>query len=134
MNPQTTFQPLYTRHVSGCIIVASTSNPKSLERAYRWKEVFDKKTKVPDEPSVPTTIFINHDHVSSNRSSMIIQTRKMYGKIVDDDVVNAERASDSDLSTKLIKIEPEKSSPRFAKSGEKLGEKLESYVDSENIK
>lgn len=27
INPKTTFQPLYTRHVSGCIVVANTSNP-----------------------------------------------------------------------------------------------------------
>jgi hypothetical protein len=61
MNPHTTFQPLYTRHVSGCIIVANTSNPKSLERAHKWKEMFDLKTKVPNEPPIPATIFINHD-------------------------------------------------------------------------
>lgn len=61
MNPQTTFQPLFVRHVSGCIIVANTSNPKSIERAYKWKMMFDKMTKIPDEPSVPATLFINHD-------------------------------------------------------------------------
>lgn len=61
MTPHTTFQPLYTRHVSGCIIVANTSNPKSLERAHKWKEMFDLRTKVSDEPGVPCTIFINHD-------------------------------------------------------------------------
>jgi hypothetical protein len=88
--------------------VASTSNPKSLERAYRWKEVFDKKTKVPDEPSVPTTIFINHDHVSSNRSSLMIDTGKIFRTIVDDDVVSPERASESDLTSAPIEIEVEK--------------------------
>jgi len=61
MNPQTTFQPLFIRHVSGCIIVAKTSNPKSLQRAHRWKEIFDKKTKVNGEPSIPACLFINHD-------------------------------------------------------------------------
>jgi hypothetical protein len=80
--------------------VASTSNRKSLERAYRWKEVFDKKTKVPDEPPVPTTIFINHDHVSSNRSPTLIKSGNMFGKIEDDDVVSPERASESDLTSK----------------------------------
>ena len=62
MNAQTTFQPLYTRHVSGCVIVANTSNPRSLELAHRWKGFFDKKTKTPNEPSIPATLFINHDH------------------------------------------------------------------------
>jgi signal recognition particle receptor subunit beta len=96
MNPQTTFQPLYTRHVSGCIIVANTSNPKSLERAFRWKEVFDKKTKVPDEPPVPATIFINHDHISSKRTPS--QIKVMLGRVEDDDVVSAEKISESDLT------------------------------------
>ena len=85
--------------------MASTSNPKSLERAYRWKEVFDKRTKVADEPSVPATIFINHDHVSSYRSSTMIKNSKMFGKIEDDDVVSPERASESDLTSKPIEIE-----------------------------
>ena len=97
MNPQTTFQPLHTRHVSGCIIVASTSNPKSLERAFRWKEVFDKKTKVPDEPPVPATIFINHDHISTKRNQ-VKTPRVMYGKVEDDDVLSAEKISESDLT------------------------------------
>ena len=60
-DPKTTFQPLYTRNVSGCIIVANTSNPKSIKRAIRWKQQFDRTTKIPDEPSIPCTIFINHD-------------------------------------------------------------------------
>ena len=78
--------------------MASTSNPKSLERAFRWKEVFDKKTKVPDEPSIPATIFINHDHVSSNRSQMMIKSGIMFGIIEDDDVVSPNMASESDLT------------------------------------
>jgi hypothetical protein len=41
--------------------VANTSNTKSLERAYKWKEFFDKKTKIPNEPVIPAAIFINHD-------------------------------------------------------------------------
>ena len=61
MNAQTTFQPLYIRRVSGCIIVANASTTKSLERAYKWKEFFDKKTKIPNEPVIPAAIFINHD-------------------------------------------------------------------------
>lgn len=65
MNAQTTFQPLYTRHCSGCVIVANTSNPRSIENAYRWKDFFDKKTKVPNEPPIPSTLFINHDHCES---------------------------------------------------------------------
>jgi len=61
INPKTTFQPLYTRHVSGCIVVANTSNPDSIVKASLWKEQFDKITKVKDEPSIPCTLFINHD-------------------------------------------------------------------------
>ena len=61
MNPSSTFQPLYIRHVSGCIVVARASCKKSLERAFRWKELFDKKTQTGDEPKVPCCIFINHD-------------------------------------------------------------------------
>ena len=76
--------------------MANTSNPKSLEKAYRWKEVFDKKTKVPDEPPVPATIFINHDHVSSMRKPS--HPNGMMSKVCDDDVVSAERVSESDLS------------------------------------
>ena len=60
-NPESTFQPLYTRNVSGCIIMANTSNPVSIKKAYAWKEHFDKMTKVKDEPPVPCTLFINHD-------------------------------------------------------------------------
>ena len=115
MNPQTTFQPLYTRHVSGCIIVANTSNPKSLERAYRWKEVFDKKTKVPDEPPVPATIFINHDHISSKRSPSQIKVM-LRGKVEDDDVVSAERISESDLTTTPGNMDGAKQSPSFTNS------------------
>ena len=63
LNAQTTFQPLYIRHVSGCIIVCNTSNSKSIENAYRWKEEFDKRTKLPDEPGLPCCLFINHDHL-----------------------------------------------------------------------
>jgi hypothetical protein len=61
INPKTTFQPLFTRHVSGCIVVANTSNPASITKAAKWKEQFDKMTKVKDEPSIPCTLFINHD-------------------------------------------------------------------------
>lgn len=61
MNPQNAFQPLCIRHVSGCIIVANTSNPKSLERACKWKKLFDQKTKTSDESPIPATLFINHD-------------------------------------------------------------------------
>ena len=61
INPKTTFQPLYTRHVSGCIVVANSSNPDSIAKAAVWKEQFDKITKVKDEPSIPCTLFINHD-------------------------------------------------------------------------
>ena len=71
MNAQTTFQPLYTRHCSGCVIVANTSNPRSIENAYRWKDFFDKKTKVPNEPPIPSTLFINHDHCESEQSPLI---------------------------------------------------------------
>ena len=62
LNAQTTFQPLYIRHVAGCVIVANTSNPRSLELAYRWKDFFEKKTKIPNEAAVPICLFINHDH------------------------------------------------------------------------
>lgn len=72
--------------------------------------MFDKKTKVPDEPCVPATIFINHDHVSSMRTPIIITKSNMFGsKIVeDDDVVSPERASESDLTGKPIDIEQQK--------------------------
>jgi hypothetical protein len=76
--------------------VANTSNPKSLERAARWKDIFDKKTKVPDEPSIPATIFINHDHVSSQRSPTALKVGVLQ-RIEDDDVISPERASESDL-------------------------------------
>lgn len=118
MSPQTTFQPLYTRHVSGCIIVANTSNPKSLERAFRWKEVFDKKTKVPDEPPVPATIFINHDHISSKRTTQTLN-RVMYGKVEDDDVLSAEKISESDLTANPDNIDALKQSPSFQNSLQK---------------
>ena len=118
MSPQTTFQPLYTRHVSGCIIVANTSNPKSLERAFRWKEVFDKKTKVPDEPPVPATIFINHDHISSKRATQTLN-RVMYGKVEDDDVLSAEKISESDLTANPDNIDALKQSPSFQNSLQK---------------
>ena len=61
VNPQSTFNPLFTRHVSGCIVVANTSNPASITKAAQWKEQFDQQTKVYDEPSIPCTLFINHD-------------------------------------------------------------------------
>ena len=118
MSPQTTFQPLYTRHVSGCIIVANTSNPKSLERAFRWKEVFDKKTKVPDEPPVPATIFINHDHISSKRTTQTLN-RVMYGKVEDDDVLSAEKISESDLTANPDNIDALKQGPSFQNSLQK---------------
>jgi hypothetical protein len=41
--------------------VANTSNPGSISKAARWKEQFDAMTKVEDEPSIPCTLFINHD-------------------------------------------------------------------------
>ena len=56
---------MYTRHVSGCIVVANTSNPASITKAAQWKEQFDKMTKVKDEPSIPCTLFINHDKIES---------------------------------------------------------------------
>lgn len=61
MGASATFQPLYIRNISGCIIVANSTNYKSLERAQRWKDYFDKKTKIPNEPNVPACLFINHD-------------------------------------------------------------------------
>lgn len=64
---------MYIRHAAGCIIVANTSNKKSLERAYRWKEYFEKKTKIPNEPCVPATLFINHDDVE--RSKVIVEKK-----------------------------------------------------------
>jgi hypothetical protein len=62
-NPESTFQPLYTRHVSGCIVVANTSNPESIKRAIKWKRCFDEKTKIQNEPSIPCSLFINHDKI-----------------------------------------------------------------------
>ena len=70
-NPQTTFQPLFTRHVSGCIIVANTSNPDSIKKAQIWKEYFDEKTKVKDEPTIPCTLFINHDKPVERKSQVL---------------------------------------------------------------
>lgn len=41
--------------------MANTSNPDSIAKAAAWKRYFDKITKVKDEPSIPCTLFINHD-------------------------------------------------------------------------
>ena len=71
MGAQATFQPLYIRNISGCIIVANSSNSKSMERAQRWKDYFDKKTKIPNEPNVPACLFINHD--DAERSAQLMQ-------------------------------------------------------------
>jgi|TARA_B110001450_G_C17637246_1_gene487709 hypothetical protein len=46
--------------------VANTSNPDSIVKAAKWKKQFDKITKVKDEPSIPCTLFINHDIPISN--------------------------------------------------------------------
>ena len=101
MNAQSVFQPLYTRHCSGCVIVANTSNPRSLEQAHRWKEFFDKKTKVPNEPSIPATLFINHDHFEQfivpkdeKASQEAVGIDRDDGK--NDDVISPARARDSD--------------------------------------
>ena len=71
MGASSTFQPLYIRNISGCIIVANSTNSKSMERAQRWKDYFDKKTKIPNEPNVPACLFINHDNIE--RSAQLIQ-------------------------------------------------------------
>ena len=68
VDPESTFQPLFTRNVSGCIVIANTSNPDSIVKAQKWKETFDKITKVKNEPSLPCTLFINHDISECNKS------------------------------------------------------------------
>jgi len=59
-DPQSTFQPLFTRHTAGCIVVANTINLQTIKKAPEWKKMFDQTTKVADEPSYPCTLFINH--------------------------------------------------------------------------
>ena len=49
--------------------MASTSNPASITKAAKWKVQFDKMTKVQDEPSIPCTLFINHDSKDTNPSA-----------------------------------------------------------------
>lgn len=63
--------------------------------------MFEKKTKVPDEPSVPATIFINHD-IELNKDTNIIRE---YKKIEEDDyVISPERTySHSDTEDQAIK-------------------------------
>lgn len=72
-----------------------------MERAHKWKEMFEKKTKVPDEPSVPATIFINHD-IELNKDTNVIRE---YKKIEEDDyVISPERTySHSDTEDQAIK-------------------------------
>ena len=60
-SPESTFQPLFPRHVSGCIIVANTSTPDNIRKALNWKRCFDERTKIKNESSIPCTLFINHD-------------------------------------------------------------------------
>lgn len=48
--------------------MANTSNPSSIIKAAKWKEQFDKMTKAQDEPSIPCTLFINHDSTESNKN------------------------------------------------------------------
>ena len=63
VNPQATFQPLFTRNVSACIVMAKTSNKRSLEKAHMWKEYFERKTRGRGEPVIPCTLFVNHDDI-----------------------------------------------------------------------
>jgi hypothetical protein len=67
---------------------------------------------VPDEPPVPATIFINHDHISSKRTTQTLN-RVMYGKVEDDDVLSAEKISESDLTANPDNIDALKQSPSF---------------------
>lgn len=109
MNAQTTFQPLYIRRVSGCIIVANTSNVKSLERAHKWKEFFDKKTKIPNEPVVPAAIFINHDEMEKNPDILSSQMQN-YQQLIKTEKNGPSSSPDffhplkkNDLEDKLVK-------------------------------
>ena len=68
--------------------------------------MFDKRTKVPDEPPIPATIFINHDHVCSQKKGLRVQTSgQLLGRVDDIDVVSAERVSESDLTSYPLNIE-----------------------------
>ena len=60
---------------------------------------------------MPATIFINHDHVSSKRSQN--QMRVIYGKVDDDDVLSAEKVSESDLTANPDNMDALKHSPSF---------------------
>ena len=31
-----------------------------MKKANNWRDIFDQKTKVSDEPSYPTALFVNH--------------------------------------------------------------------------
>ena len=59
-HPESTFQPLFTRHAAGCIVVAYTSNLETLRKAEYWKKYYDLKTKVVNDLSYPSVLFINH--------------------------------------------------------------------------
>lgn len=65
--------------------------------------MFEKKTKVPDEPSVPATIFINHDIELFNTQDT--KEIKEYQKIEEEDyVLSPERTfSHSDTEDQAIK-------------------------------
>lgn len=41
---QSTFQPLFTRHSAGCIVVANSDNLQSIKKAHQWKKGFDQST------------------------------------------------------------------------------------------
>lgn len=81
---------------------------------------------MPDEPPVPATIFINHDHISSKRPTQT-QNRVMYGKVEDDDVLSAEKISESDLTANPDNIDALKQSPSFQNS---LQKEVESKFDT----
>ena len=59
-DPEATFNPLFSRHAAGCIIVCNSLNLKSVKAATMWKEAFHKTTQVPGEAAFPCCLFINH--------------------------------------------------------------------------
>ena len=69
-DPATVFNPLFLRNAVGCIVVGRADNQKSLENMVKWKESFDKYTRMPKSPCLPSGLFINH---FADESSGIIQ-------------------------------------------------------------
>lgn len=76
--------------------------------------MFDKKTKVPDEPAVPATIFINHDVALRDKDTINLSKIKEgeYVKIEEDDYVLSPERTFSDTEVDNDK-DIQTSSPSF---------------------